>query len=209
MQYCDPNVAILDANCIAASWSRNQRIWRTIGWSPNFVTHIGNHPLWSGNLTPTVAICVISPESIGLPSITSTCRMNFNSTSCIWWCRAKSWSMNAMPVAPQSISPCVDISWLFTVNVQVMTKCFLSIDPSNTSTLPTDKREIPKHLKAFKTNCYRQLKSHPWAIDLTFFEYLRPCPGSYFFYLSSSHFKRFSFLPGCTVHRPVVKSTTL
>jgi len=37
------------------------------------------------------------------------------------------------------------------VNVQVMTKLFPSIDPSNTSTLLTERREIPKHFKAFKT----------------------------------------------------------
>jgi len=56
-----------------------------------------------------------------------------------------------MPVAPQSISACVGISWLFTVNVQVITKCFPSIDHSNTSTLLTDKCEIPKHLKPSQT----------------------------------------------------------
>jgi len=37
------------------------------------------------------------------------------------------------------------------VDVQVITHCFPSIDPSNTSTLQTDNREIPKHFKSFKT----------------------------------------------------------
>jgi hypothetical protein len=66
-----------------------------------------------------------------------------------------------MPVAPQSISACVGISWLFTVNNQVITKCLPSVDPSNTSTLLTDNREIPKHFKAFEKNFFRQPKRHP------------------------------------------------
>jgi len=35
------------------------------------------------------------------------------------------------------------------VNLQVVTKCLPSIDTSNTSTLLTDKREIPKQFKVF------------------------------------------------------------
>jgi len=66
--------------------------------------------------------------------------------------------MNAMPVAPQSISACVGISLLCTVNVQVITKCFPSIDPSNTSTLLTERREIPKHCKAFETKLFPSTK---------------------------------------------------
>jgi len=54
-----------------------------------------------------------------------------------------------MTVAPQSISACVGICWLFMVNLQVVTKCLPSIDTSNTSTLLTDKREIPKQFKVF------------------------------------------------------------
>jgi hypothetical protein len=63
-----------------------------------------------------------------------------------------------MPVAPQTISACVGISWLFTVNEQVITKCLPSIDPSNTSTLQTDNREIPKHFKALKTKLFPSTK---------------------------------------------------
>jgi hypothetical protein len=44
------------------------------------------------------------------------------------------------------------------VNVQVITKCFPSIDPSNTSTLLTDNRKIPKHFKAFKTKLFPSTK---------------------------------------------------
>ena len=42
-----------------------------------------------------------------------------------------------MPVAPQSISACVGISWLFMVNEQVITKCLPSIDPSTRTLLIT------------------------------------------------------------------------
>jgi hypothetical protein len=63
-----------------------------------------------------------------------------------------------MPVAPQSISAFVGISWIFSVNEQVITKCLPSIDLSNTSTLLTDNREIPKHFKAFKTKLFPSTK---------------------------------------------------
>jgi len=112
---------------------------------------MGNCSLWSWIVIPTWAICVISPDSEGIPSMTRSGRFSFNSWSGIWWWWAKSWSINAMPIAPQSISACVGISWLLMVNVQVITKCLPSIDSSNTSTFPTDKREIPKHCKASKT----------------------------------------------------------
>ena len=112
---------------------------------------MGNCSLWPWNIITSVAIYVISPDSMGLPSITSSCHFSFNSWSGIWWWRAMSWSINAMPVAPQSINACVGISRSFTVNVQVITKCFPSIDPSNTSTLLTERREIPKHFKALKS----------------------------------------------------------
>jgi len=71
----------------------------------------------------------------------------------------KSESWNAMPVAPQSISASVDISWLFMVNMQIITKCFPSIDLSNTSTLLPDNRKIPKHFKAFKAKLFRSTKT--------------------------------------------------
>jgi len=44
---------------------------------------------------------------------------------------------------------CIGVSQLFTVNPQVITKCFPSIDRSNTSTLLTERPEIPEHCKAF------------------------------------------------------------
>jgi len=49
-----------------------------------------------------------------------------------------------MPIASQSITACVGISWSFMVNVQVITKCLPSIDHSNTSTLLTDNGKIQK-----------------------------------------------------------------
>jgi len=112
---------------------------------------MGSCSLWSWIVTPNVAMCVISPDSLGLPSVTSTCRCSFNSWCGIGWWRAKSWSVTAMLVALQSSTAFVDISWLFTVTVQVITICFSSIDPANTSTLLTEQRKMPKHSKAFKT----------------------------------------------------------
>jgi hypothetical protein len=73
-----------------------------------------------------------------------------------------------MPVALQSISACVGIFWLLTVNVQVKTRCFPSIDPSTTTTLQTVNREIPKHFKTFKIKFFRQTKRHPAWIDLIY-----------------------------------------
>ena len=145
VQYCDPNVSVFDANRTTLSWSCKQGHPTSIGYCPSFVTDISNWSLRSWIIIPTLAICEISPDSVDLPSIASTCRFSFISWSVIWWWGAKSWSINAMPVAPQSISACVGISWSFTVNVQVLTECFPSIDPANTSTLLSDKHEIPKH----------------------------------------------------------------
>jgi len=59
----------------------------------------------------------------------------------------------------QSIIACVGISWLFTVNERVITKCLPSIVPSNPCTLLTDNREIPKHFKAFKTQLFPSAKA--------------------------------------------------
>jgi hypothetical protein len=64
-----------------------------------------------------------------------------------------------MPVAPQSISAFVGISWIFSVNEQVITTCLPSIHPSNTSALLTDNREIPKRFKAFKTKDFPSTKA--------------------------------------------------
>ena len=114
--------------------------------------------LWFCIITPTLAICVISLDSMDLLSITSISHFYFNSCSGIWWWWAKSWSKNTMPVAPQSVSAYVGISWIFTVNVQVIIECFPSIDPSNTSTLLTERFEIPKHFKAYKTNHFPSIK---------------------------------------------------
>ena len=103
---------------------------------------------------PTLAICVISHDSISLPLITWTCFLSFSSWRGIWWWRAKSWCINAMPIAPQSISVYIGISWSIMINVQVITKCLPSIDSSNISTLLTDNREIPKHFKAYTTKLF-------------------------------------------------------
>ena len=92
-----------------------------------------------------------SADSIGLPSISTTCRFAVSSGSGNPCWLAKSSAKNAMRVAPLSIRACVGISWSFTVNVQVITKCFPSIVPSNTFTLQTDIREIPEHFIAFNT----------------------------------------------------------
>jgi len=116
--------------------------------------NMGRCSLRSWIVTPTLALSAISLDSMDLTSMTCTCRFSFNSWSGVVWMWAKSRSRNAMPVDPQSISTFVDISWLFTVNVQVITKSSPSIDTSNTSTLQTDKREIPKHFKVFKTELF-------------------------------------------------------
>jgi hypothetical protein len=159
MQYWNLKVMVFDAKRTATSCNRSQGIAGTFGSCSNFVWNIGNCSLWSGILMPTLAICVIFPDSMGLPSMTSIFHFWVNSWRGIWWWRANSWSINAIPVALQSINACVGISWLFTVNVQDITKCFLSIDPSDTSTLLTDPREIPKHFKACKTTLFPSTKA--------------------------------------------------
>jgi len=113
--------------------------------------NIGNGSLWSWIIIPILAICVMSPDSMGLLSITSTCHFSFRSWSGMWWWWANSWSINAMPVAPQSIRAFGGISWLCTVNVQGITKYFPAIDPSDTSTFLTDQCQIPIHFKGSKT----------------------------------------------------------
>jgi len=84
-----------------------------------------------------------------------------------------------MPIAQQSISICVDISSLFTCNVQVITKCFASIDPSNTSTLLTDKHEIPKHFEASETRLVLSTEEPSWCDWLDHF----PIPPNLFIFL--------------------------
>ena len=113
--------------------------------------HLIDSSLWFSTIMPTLVRLVISPDSMDLPSIISTCLFYFNSWTGIMWWQAKSWSINSMPVAPQSSSACVHISGLFTVSLLVITKCFPSIDSYNTSTLLTDRCEIPIYFKAFET----------------------------------------------------------
>jgi len=121
--------------------------------------NMGNCSLWSWIIPPAWVIYVIYPDSIGLLSKTSTWRFSFRSWSGIWSWWAKSSSINAIPVELQSISACEGICWLFTVNVQVLTQCVPPINPSNTSTLLTERREIPKDLKAFKTKHFLSTKA--------------------------------------------------
>jgi len=83
---------------------------------------------------------------------------SFSGTS--WW-RAKSWSINAIPVAPQSINAYVCIIWSRMVKEQVITKCFPSIDPSSTSTLLIENREIPKHCKEFESKLFLSIRESP------------------------------------------------
>jgi len=117
----------------------------------HIITIIGNCSSCSWIIFHTLSRCVISPDSIGLQLMTSTCYFSFISCRGIWWWQKKSWSINAIPVAPQSISSCLGNSWISTVNVQVTTKWFHSIDHSKTSNLQTDKREIPTYFESFKT----------------------------------------------------------
>jgi len=129
-----------------------------MGWCPTFVTNIANYTLWSWIVIATLPTCVMSPHSMGLQSITSTCLFTFRSE----WVRQR-WkppigSINAMPVAPQSTSTCIGISLSFTVHVQVTTKQFPSIDPFNAFTLLTERRKIAKQFTAFKTNCFLSIK---------------------------------------------------
>jgi len=56
-----------------------------------------------------------------------------------------------MPLSSQSISTCLGMSGLFTLNVQGITQCSLYMDPFNTSTLLSYKREIPNHFKLSET----------------------------------------------------------
>jgi len=121
---------------------------------------IGNCSLWFWIVILNFTRCVKWAGSIGLLSITSTCHFSCSSCNGIYWVWAQYWSLNAMPVALQLIIVCVDISWLFTVTMLVITKCFPSIDPSNISTLLTGRCEIPKHLKAFETKPVSHSKSH-------------------------------------------------
>jgi len=116
--------------------------------------NIGNCWPWFWIFMPTLLMCLISRDLMGLPSITSTYFLCSHCWSGTWWWWTKSISINAMPVAPQSMSTCVCISWLFMVNVQIITKCFTSIDPSNTFTLLTERPEMPKHFKAFETKLF-------------------------------------------------------
>jgi len=115
---------------------------------------------WTANLEPllTLARWVRFPDSMVLPSITSTCLLFFSSCSGTWWWPAKSRSINAIPVAPQSINACVCIIWSQMVREQIITKCFPSIDPSNTSTLLIENRKIPKHFKAFESKLFLSIR---------------------------------------------------
>jgi len=115
---------------------------------------ISNYFLWSLISMPTLAIWVISPDLMGLVLISSTCFLSVSSGRGIWLWWAISWDTNAMPVAPQSISAFVCFSWLLMVNVQGITKCYSSIDPSNTSTLLTERHENPKYFKALKKQLF-------------------------------------------------------
>jgi len=110
----------------------------------------GSGSLWSWMDILTLRKCAISPDSISLPLMTSTCCISVNPRSGDRWWRTQSWSMNAMSIAPQSISTSIITSCSFTVSIQIITNWFPSIDPSNTSTLLTDKCDIPKHRTAFK-----------------------------------------------------------
>jgi len=95
---------------------------------------------------------------MGLTLISFTWFLSFTSWSGIWWWGAKLWSRNSMPAALQLISACVGTSWLFTVNVQVITKYFFSVDPSNPSTLPTERHDIPKYSEVFEIQLFLSVK---------------------------------------------------
>jgi len=149
----------------------------------------------------------MSPDSMGLPWITSTCCSSYHSCNDIWWLRTQSWSINAMPVAAQSIRACVGICSLFVVNMQVITKCFPSIDCFNTSTLLTERRNIPEHFKAFKAKLFCQSKTDLSMTDLIFFRFLRTRPCSYFLNFCPSCLKPLCLFACRTICCPVVKST--
>jgi len=127
---------------------------------------------------PTLAICIMSPHLICITSMASICLLSFQFWSAIWWSWVKSWSINSIPVTLQSISTCVGISWLFIFNVQVITKCFPSTVPSNTSTLLSERHEIPKDFEAFETrvcpsankpSCFDSLNLFPIPWNLSQF----------------------------------------
>jgi len=157
--YCEQHIIMFNAKCTAIWCNQSQGIPRSIGLCPRFVTNMGNYSLWSWISIPTLALCLMSPDSKCLPSMTLILGLSCNSSNGIWWWRAKSGSIYPMPEAPQPMSTCVSICWLFTVNVQVITKCFSSIVSSDTSTLLTERCKIAKHLKAFKAILFLSTKT--------------------------------------------------
>jgi len=136
----------------------------------------GNLSLWSWFLIPILPIYAISPNSIGLLLMTSTCCFSYDSCNTVWWWPVKSWSMNGMPIAPQPISPSVVICLIFMLNVQVITKCSLPIDPSNTSTLLTERPKITKHFTAFDTKLFTSTQ------EPSFFNWLNLVPNPWNLY---------------------------
>lgn len=85
VQYCKLNIMILDVKCTAPSCNHRHGIPQTIEYYLNWVTNIGNCSLWSCIFMPTLPISVISPDCMGLPSMTSTCLLSFYSCGGIRW----------------------------------------------------------------------------------------------------------------------------
>jgi len=108
-----------------------------------------------------IARWVLCSDSMWRPSITSTGLFSFSFCNGVSCCRGRSWSINQIPVAPQSINACVCITWSRMINNQVITKCFRSINPSNTSTFIIENQEIAKHCKAFEQKLFLSSKGSP------------------------------------------------
>lgn len=76
-----------------------------------------------------------------------------------------------MPEVLQSINAFVSNPCLFMVNVLVISKCFHSIDCSDTSTLLIENHETPIHLFHLNQYIICQSRSHCSVTDLVLLQY--------------------------------------
>jgi len=95
VHYCYPNISIFDANWTATFCTRRYMLSSMMKYGPSLVTNIRSGSLWFCISIPTLARCMISPDSIVLPSITSTCLRTPRTCSGIISWQAYSWLINA------------------------------------------------------------------------------------------------------------------
>jgi hypothetical protein len=75
------------------AWRRSHGIPRTMGYCPRFVVNIGSFSVCLPMSILVVTRCVIAPNSIGRPSMTSKIHGVFNLFNLILWWRVKLSSM--------------------------------------------------------------------------------------------------------------------